>query len=238
MIKKVVVNGDEYDLECVSIDSENYNYALSMKVEEYRRIVETPGFDHRQFDRVLKEEKICISLRYPPEDALTKADIGKMAIEEIVKRVNHMAEKHKHLIYMYANGYAFEWSFFGDLMEFMLCHNRGSKQNPVYVVTADTPHSDGRDLASRSSITSKIIELDHGWHGDYKHKSNYTLDEKEEEIYMAMLGGYSQQDRNKILKEVIVEGLIRLKEYQDSGKLTIKYKDIKGRVLNGNWTDQ
>ena len=222
--KTITVNGVSYDLELRKIESKNYDFVTNMSVEGYKKIISVPGFNWKLFDEKLKEEKISISLSFPPVDAKTKEDMRGIDIHELVDLVNTMAQYPKALIYMYANGYGFAWSFLTDLMEYLGCKNISErKSEPMYSVPDDI-------VTSSTTHGMKVIEIGRGWSGT-KHKSNFYLDDETEQLFKAVLGKHSQQEQNKIISVMISEKLTELKSYQDNGRLRIKYKDIIGEDI-------
>ena len=222
--KSITVNGISYELELCEKTGKEYEYATCMNVAGYKKIINTPGFNWKAFDKKLKDEKISISLCVPPTDAKTKEDMKGIDIHELVECVNSMAHNDKRLIYMYASGYGFDWGYFTDLMKYHGCRNiSDKKREPVYAAP---------DCIVTPSITHgmKVIEIERSWSGT-KHKSNFYLDNETEKVFQEILGECSQQDQNKIIGAMISEKLHELKSYHDDGRLRIKRKDIIGEDI-------
>lgn len=222
--KTVKVNGTSYELQAHEIQSKNYEYVTCLDVAGYKRIIETPGFNCKDFNDSLKKAKINISLSEPPSDSMSKADLRNLDLPELVRCVNKAAEYPKDVIYMYALGYGFGWGFFTDLMEYYGCENISNiKSKPEYIIPDEIQ-------MPALSHGMKIVEIGHKWTG-IQHKSKFYLNDNDEALFQEILGGYSQQNQSKVISVLIAEKLSELKAYQDKGMLRIKYQDILGEEL-------
>ncbi|MCR5734396.1 MAG: hypothetical protein K6G22_07325 [Lachnospiraceae bacterium] len=222
--KTVSVNGTSYELQVHEIESKNYEYVTCMYVASYKKIIETPGFNSKDFNEELKKAKINISLSEPPADSMSKQDLRSLDLPELISCVNTAAEFPKDLIYMYSLGFGFSWGFFTDLMEYLGCKNISSiKAKPQYIIPDEVQ-------MPALSHGMKIVEIGHKWTGT-QHKAKFYLNDNDEALFQDILGGYSQQNQSKVISVLIAEKLSELKAYQDKGMLRIKYQDILGEEL-------
>ena len=211
MKKTIIYNGKELELEVTEIESGKYDYNLSLpKCSDYKALINMPGFDYRDFEKVLATEKIQISTTCYPADALTKKDIGKMSDAELVKRVNEMALLPKKPIYMYANGYGFAWQFFTDLMEYKGFTNVSeSRQNPQYEIPASVSEPEIIQI-DKLDGTKNVVEC------------RYRISEEAEANLNKITNGLNKVEKGRVAAEILNRSFKYWATEKENGNLKIK----------------
>ena len=224
---KIISDGVSYTVRIKKTSKAKYDYVTCMNSEEYRNIVKTPTFNAVHFKEALKAEKIIVSQSCPPEDARDIKDIAKMSKEDLIEEINQMTGLPSDIIYMYAHGFSFSRASLDAISEFIQ-HNRSFLGISVLETAykSDMPKPKKESVRIEESVLNftneKIIEIQRS-DGKNKHKCTLSLNDAENKIYNAILGGYTQRVISRIIRKLLIDKLNDLIPYSDKGYLSVAY---------------
>ena len=187
--------------------------------DEYKQNMDSGKYDDNQSQK----HNPC------PTDAMPLKEFGLLSDEEIVKRINFMANQpHKSDIrVMYSNGYGFTWTTMQTIAAFKGFIDRNPGSNTPYY------ELDEKRLKIASISDFEPICIKHGAREKCERKYSFPpkVADKLDEFFASSSKKLGNNEKSKIVEQMVLREIEILQKARDEGKQVVIYEPIHGETL-------